>query len=290
MKSTLSRQVRTSVPEREGLENLLACVRCGFGRLEPGDHSLVCRRCGRVYPVREGKVFFCLFDKDWPVDDPAATDPSTWTGWRRANFSFFERELATISDHSRLLDLGVGEAHFRSLMGRFFHVGLDFQPHTHARIVSDLRDPLPFKDNSLDVVVASNVLEHVKDPQFVLEECKRVLSPGGRIVITVPFLLHVHQAPYDFYRYTQFMLRELLERAAFDDICIVPLGASSDVLKTMRGHFYTQLCDHNRGMRRLAVRLLYNIYKIIYLIEIALSKTLPSSEEYTPGYGAVATA
>ncbi len=61
---------------------------------------------------------------------------------------------------------------------------------------------LPFADESIDTIVMLEVLEHVRDPQQVMREMARVLRPQGRALITMPFLYPVHDAPYDFQRYT----------------------------------------------------------------------------------------
>jgi len=277
-------------PALTRLGNILACPHCSFDKLETADHSLVCHRCGRAYPIREDKVFFCHDGGERPEERPAAANPATWSDWRKANFAFFEERLAVIHDGAFVLDIGIGPGHFRSLMSRFEHVGLDFEPYAGVRVVTDLADRLPFRDSTFDVVVASNVLEHLKRPEEALCECHRVLKPGGLILITVPFLLRVHQAPNDFYRYTHFILHELLVRAHFDRVTVQPLGPSSSVLKTMRDSFYEQLFEHAGGIRKLFVKILYNLSKIIGLFEKRLGRSLPLYDGYTPGYGAVGTA
>lgn len=61
---------------------------------------------------------------------------------------------------------------------------------------------LPFADNSMDTVVLLEVLEHVRHPEKTLSEIERVLKPGGILLLSMPFLYPVHDAPYDFQRYT----------------------------------------------------------------------------------------
>jgi SAM-dependent methyltransferase len=50
-------------------------------------------------------------------------------------------------------------------------------------VIADLDQPLPFKDDALDRVISLNVLEHLADPKAHLEECYRVLRPGGLMVL-----------------------------------------------------------------------------------------------------------
>jgi ubiquinone/menaquinone biosynthesis C-methylase UbiE len=55
----------------------------------------------------------------------------------------------------------------------------------HRAIQSDC-NPIPLEDNSGDLVICTEVLEHVPDPQVFLQELIRVTRPGGQLLITVP--------------------------------------------------------------------------------------------------------
>lgn len=78
---------------------------------------------------------------------------------------------------------------------------------------------LPFKENSFDLVVALDVLEHIKEDGAALDEWKRVLKPNGGLLITVPahqWLWSGHdEALHHFRRYTRKGLRKLLVSADF---------------------------------------------------------------------------
>jgi SAM-dependent methyltransferase len=54
------------------------------------------------------------------------------------------------------------------------------------------RDRLPFPDNSIDMIVANQVLEHCKEVWWILHECTRVLRTGGHLAIGVPNLASLH--------------------------------------------------------------------------------------------------
>ena len=69
---------------------------------------------------------------------------------------------------------------------------------------------------------STEVLEHVRHPESVLAELGRVLAPGGRLCLTVPFVWPVHEEPYDFFRYTPFALCDLLEAHGFRDVRLEP--------------------------------------------------------------------
>lgn len=68
--------------------------------------------------------------------------------------------------------------------------------------VADLNDALPISDGVYDNVICFNTLEHVYDEQKLLTEILRILVPGGRFIITVPFLYKRHGTYGDFHRHT----------------------------------------------------------------------------------------
>lgn len=72
---------------------------------------------------------------------------------------------------------------------------------------------LPFADESFDNVVCLEVLEHVRYPERVITEIGRVLKPGGKVWLSMPFLYPVHDAPFDFQRHTAHGLQRDMERA-----------------------------------------------------------------------------
>lgn len=63
-------------------------------------------------------------------------------------------------------------------------------------------DNIPVDDNTFDIVMLAEVIEHLENPIAVLNECYRVLKKDGKIVVTIPFLNALHADPYDFQRWT----------------------------------------------------------------------------------------
>ena len=83
---------------------------------------------------------------------------------------------------------------------------------------------LPFRDACFDAAINIVTLEHIRDPRLALQEIARTLKPGGRILLAVPQDWEVHQAPHDYFRYTRFGLRHLLEQAGLEPLRIQPAG------------------------------------------------------------------
>jgi SAM-dependent methyltransferase len=119
-----------------------------------------------------------------------------------------------------LLDLG-GVGRYRRLFpqGRIFTLDLD--PH-HRPMVVGRAEKIPFPDETFDLAVSTEMLEHCPEPWKVASEAHRVLKPGGRLVLTTPFVYVVHGWPNDYYRYTAPGLEHLF--SSFDRIEIVSFG------------------------------------------------------------------
>jgi len=69
---------------------------------------------------------------------------------------------------------------------------------------------IPFKNSSFDFVLCTEVMEHISEPEHLLKEVYRILKKNGKLLITVPFMVPVHEAPHDYYRYTKYGLEYLL--------------------------------------------------------------------------------
>jgi SAM-dependent methyltransferase len=99
----------------------------------------------------------------------------------------------------------------------------DLDVAKRPRVAADVQ-ALPFRDAAFDAVKATEILEHVPDAGRALAECRRVLRPGGRLVITSPFLERLHGDPHDFARYTAPMWARLLREAGLAVVAIAPQG------------------------------------------------------------------
>jgi SAM-dependent methyltransferase len=127
-----------------------------------------------------------------------------------------------------LLDVGCGEKPYEALLSPHVdsYVGLEHPatPHASDRVdVWGSADELPFADDSFDTIVSFHVLEHTNEPPLVLAEMARVLRPGGALLLAVPFVWGIHEAPRDFYRFTPYGLEYLLRKAGFREIDVRPL-------------------------------------------------------------------
>lgn len=173
-----------------------------------------------------------------------ATDSAKWSVWRKRNYAFYEKELNQFPQSSLLIDIGAGQSHFAKLFEPFRVAAIDFYPYRQVNVIADINQEIPLHDGVADVTVLSNVLEHTKRPERMLNECFRILRSGGTLLLTVPFIIDVHQRPYDFFRYTDIALRSLLEERGFRDISVEPITDLFASYKQISGLFFTSLVDH----------------------------------------------
>jgi SAM-dependent methyltransferase len=85
---------------------------------------------------------------------------------------------------------------------------------------------LPFADGCFESALCTEVLEHTRDPAQVLCEVARVLRPGGHVLVTVPMIIHDHEEPRDYYRFTRYGLLLLAEGAGLEPVWIEPRGGA----------------------------------------------------------------
>lgn len=155
------------------------------------------------------------------------------------NFSYFSHNWLALKSNNDVVrkflpimkgvvyDLGCGIRPYEDdiLSTADTYIGVDWGDTFHALkadIVADLNKPLPIPDHSADTVVSFQVLEHLCEPQTMINESMRILKPDGIIFFTVPFQWWIHEAPFDFFRYTQFGLQYMLEKAGFVDVVVAP--------------------------------------------------------------------
>jgi len=103
----------------------------------------------------------------------------------------------------RVLDVGCGEQPYRGWLAEGCdYTGVDVADGPGVSAVIRPGRPWPLDDGSYDSVLCTQVLEHDSDPEHTLAEIERVLAPGGRAVVTVPFAYNEHAMPHDYRRYS----------------------------------------------------------------------------------------
>lgn len=195
-----------------------------------------------------------------------------------------------------LLDVGVAERPYGALFAPHVqrYIGLDYPPvltdkqpalwqmleqvRKTVDIFGDGRR-LPILPDSVDTVLATEVLEHVPDPDRCLAEFHRVLRSGGRLLLTVPFQEPLHFLPQDYGRFTPGGLEHLLGQAGFAIERLEPRGNSTLALgaaaaQWLMRRFAAIRVQSDGSVQNSEVRmaLLSPLIALLQLVALALSK------------------
>ncbi len=136
----------------------------------------------------------------------------------------------------RLLDLGCGKVPlygmYRDRVDEVVCVDWPETPHPspHLDHQLDLNRELPLPDSAHDTILLTDVLEHIARPDVLWREMARLLAPAGRLIVTVPFLYWIHEAPHDHFRYTEHRLRLYCDDHGLELLELEPYGGSPEVL------------------------------------------------------------
>jgi SAM-dependent methyltransferase len=96
-------------------------------------------------------------------------------------------------------------------------------------------EEMPVDDCSYDLVLCTQVLEHCTNPQRIVDECHRVLTPGGTLIVTVPSVYPVHGYPADNWRFMPDGLRHLLR--AFSQVEVLGELDLAETLASVNCHY-----------------------------------------------------
>jgi SAM-dependent methyltransferase len=192
------------------------------------------------------------------------------TQWKKECNDFINSHI----EGTDILDIGSG-----AYPSEKATITLDVMPEITVRgrtarpdVVADVNEHIPLPDNSVDCIIMNNTLEHLHTPERAVDECHRILRQGGVLLVTVPFLVKIHQEPVDFHRYTIYMLQRLLKN--FSDFTIEPVGSLTDIYKETQSSLFGMI-----GRRRTIA------YVASRFIQ-ALTSFLPNmyEESYVSGY------
>ncbi|MDR1866157.1 MAG: class I SAM-dependent methyltransferase [Bacteroidales bacterium] len=172
-----------------------------------------------------------------------------------------------IKENDTVFDIGCGnkpmEQYIRTLIKNDraeSYVGCDVVQSSARKvdIVCDATD-IPEKSSAYDIVVCTQVVEHVFDHAKVFEEAFRLLKPGGFFIVSGPFVWPVHEAPYDYFRFTRYGFQELLKKTGFivgeeracggkfavlGQILLLTLGSGGNIVKRIIIFVIRFLCNH----------------------------------------------
>lgn len=143
--------------------------------------------------------------------------PFAYVAWRLRQCVARLLDGAAPAAGDTVLDYGCADAPYRGLLPRGArYVGADLGGNPRADVELRHDGTLPLDDASVDVVLSTQVLEHVADPALYLAECARVLRPGGSLVLTTHGIMYLHRDPVDYWRWTGDGLDKVVTEAGLE--------------------------------------------------------------------------
>lgn len=152
-------------------------------------------------------------------------------------------------------------------------------------LICPLDEKIPLKSNCLDGILSNSTLEHIKYPENFFAEAYRVLKPGGKIYISVPFVSLEHEIPYDFQRPTRYGLERWLTDAKFKNIkieasstCVqgliayLPVAVVYDILQTNKNprKVFLEILHSKNGYLRIIKKIPIFLYTVLIYFSMKL--------------------
>lgn len=175
---------------------------------------------------------------------------------------FMYKSMKDIPEESYLLDIGGkklnkrGEFNIEDYNLSVKYANIDSS--TNPDFLCD-SSSVPVPENSFDVVVLSEVLEHLENPMKTLNEAYRILRPGGKMLLCTPFMFHVHGDPQDYARYTDYWYEKVLTQINFKNIKIEKQGLFFSVLANQVKLLSFELNKQKRPKNYIKRKVLHNI-------------------------------
>jgi len=189
---------------------------------------------------------------------------------------FIKKVAKKTKKGSKVLDAGAGEGRWGELFKHTEYktqdkeVGEPNWDYSKIDYKSDITK-IPVNDKTFDVILCTEVLEHLPEPEKALKELSRIIKKKGRLYLTAPQSWGEHEVPYDYYRYTTYGLRYLLEKTGFKVNKIEKRGGYFKFMAFRMWHIFF-IPFMNR--KELWKRIMSGIIKIILLPFLLLNSLI----------------
>lgn len=206
--------------------------------------------------------------------------------------SFYLKVAPTWNRNSICIDVGGKKTHkkgdfiIENYINNPIYVNID--PKVTPDIVCDACN-MPFQNDYADILICSEMIEHVEEPVEVIKEMYRVLKPGGKIFICVPFSMHIHGLPCDYGRYTEVWWQSQIERIGFSNIEIARQGGYYATRLNMNKRYFKIMRRRHRRNPLLIFPYMYYVVCNSVLLFLENHGADNSEVGYTTGYEIILT-
>jgi len=142
-----------------------------------------------------------------------------------------EAFIKKYASEGKTLDIGCGNDIYRSYFPDCTTLDIEARPDVDVDIIADVHDLSVIQDETYEVILCAEVLEHLHTPAKAIAEMRRILKPGGVIILTTRFIFPLHDVPHDYYRYTKYGLRHLMK--GFEILELVEEASTMETLAVL---------------------------------------------------------
>ncbi len=162
---------------------------------------------------------------------------------------------------SKILDFGAGSSPYDFLFSGAKYLKADITPDTSPDLLITDGGQVEESDESFEVVLSTQVLEHVYDPQSYLREVYRLLKPEGKFLLALPCLYEDHKCPNDYQRWMRQGLERDLKNTGFKNIRIYKVTTGARGL----AFFWDRYIDSMHSSRKKVHGLMHFVLRNLYL-------------------------
>lgn len=177
--------------------------------------------------------------------------PPVWSPWYYVNTLLRKAYENTVPGvlkeypDANVLDYGCGSKPYEYLFeqGVKKYTAVDIGDNPLADIQITPGEKLPFGSGEFDIILSSQVLEHVQEVDQYMAECNRVLKTGGTLLLSTHGTWQFHAAPYDFNRWTIMGLKHLMNKSGFEVLNSIPVLGQLALTSQLRITFYNSFAE-----------------------------------------------
>lgn len=196
-----------------------------------------------------------------------------WMTCRRWYLDFY---LETIDWSGDVLDIGGKKTNKRGYFSPPYDKCKSWKYLNNDNTVSPdylaSADAMPLADRSFDMVLMTEVIEHLREPEKAISEAYRVLRKNGLFIASAPFLYPIHADPDDFQRWLPSKYNQILKEVGFSSISILPMGGFCavvhDLIKTIENNIFITFPIVQKCIKILLIITRYVLFKIEKLITV----------------------
>lgn len=198
-----------------------------------------------------------------------------------------------IREHSKgiLADIGCGSIPYYSIYKDLVsdNICVDWGREdgeiSYLDFVADLNESIPLENEIANTVLCTDVLEHIRTPELLFAEMARIMKPDAKLILTVPFMYWIHDAPHDHHRYTRYMLEDFCSRNKLSVVSIEEYGGLPEVIYDLihKGYIF-----YNFPLRRAFLFLWRKTGMFLYRRKKIRRWSANSSKTFPLGYILVA--